>query len=309
MRRRMMVVAVAAWVAAGCGSPQLALVWSPLDDVNGQLPDGVTVYEGVDVVFPLRAWYARIEVDAAASLQIQQSDDESDNRETVESFATDQDACIAVNGGYFTMAQNPAAHSGLLVENGTVRWRATRAVVRDSIEYPTARAAIGVGEDGSVDITWVTSSGDSVTSWAAPPSNSPGFPANPDAQGATEPWPVVDAIAAGPRLIADGTVDITADEEVFFGSSIPDVHPRTAAGVTEDGDVLLLVVDGRQPASRGVDLNELASILLRLGAVEALNLDGGGSSTFWAGGEVLNRPGGGDNLREVMSAITVHCER
>lgn len=307
MRRRLMYAAAAAWVAAGCGSPQLALVWNPIDDVNGQLPDGVTVYEGVDVVFPLRAWYARIEADAAASLQIQQSDDQSDNRETVESFATDEGACIAVNGGYFTMAQNPAAHSGLLVENGTVRWRATRAVVRDSVEYPTARAAIGVEEDGSVEIAWVTSSGDSVVSWAAPPPNSPGFPANPDAAGRTEPWPVVDAIAAGPRLIRSGAVDITADEEVFFGSSIPDVHPRTAAGVTEDGDVLLLVVDGRQPASRGVDLNELASILLRLGAVEALNLDGGGSSTFYAGGAVLNRPAGGDNLREVMSAITVHC--
>ena len=71
--------------------------------------------------------------------------------------------------------------------------------------------------------------------------------------------------------------------------------------------MLLLVVDGRQPASRGVNLVELASILLDLGAVQALNLDGGGSSTFFAGGELLNRPSGGRDQREVMSAITVQC--
>lgn len=66
-------------------------------------------------------------------------------------------------------------------------------------------------------------------------------------------------------------------------------HPRTAAGVTEDGRTLILVVvDGRQPGhSIGVTLPELADIMIGLGAIDAINLDGGGSSTF-----VFRRPDG-----------------
>ncbi len=50
----------------------------------------------------------------------------------------------------------------------------------------------------------------------------------------------------------DGIQDIATDEEVFFQTTIPDIHPRTAAGVDAEGRLLLLVVDGRQSASRGV---------------------------------------------------------
>ncbi len=302
-----MCIAGTVFFASACGKSEIALVWTPVHDAESQFSTGVQVFEGVDAVFPLRAWYARIDPRTQARVQIQQSSDVSDNRETVESFARAGAACLAVNGGYFTTDQTPAAHSGLLVEDGRVRWRATRSVTRDSIAYATARAAIGVSPQGSVDIKWVTSRGDTVLAWDSPVANAPGIPAElPDPAPASR-WDVEDAIAAGPLLIKDGVVHITDNEEVFFGSSIPNVHPRTAAGVTEDGEVLLLVVDGRQPASRGVNLVELASILLDLGAVQALNLDGGGSSTFFAGGELLNRPSGGRDQREVMSAITVQC--
>ena len=70
-------------------------------------------------------------------------------------------------------------------------------------------------------------------------------------------WDVRDAIAGGPSLISRGIIDITVDEEVFFGSSIPRTHPRTAAGYTRSGDLILLIVDGRQVGSRGADLVEL----------------------------------------------------
>ncbi len=307
MRTNLWFLAGTVLTLASCGPSELAVVWTPIDDLNARLSPGVKVFEGIDDVFPLRAWYARVEPGVHAGVRIHQSDDTSDNRETVESFARDESACLAVNGGYFTMSQTPAAHAGLLMEDGRVRWGATRSVTRDSIAYPTARAAIGVAPQGEVRIAWVTSSGDSVLAWDTPPPNAPGVPAALPDPLPTARWDVSEALAAGPQLIRDGRVMITTNEEVFFGSAIPDVHPRTAAGLTEEGELLLLVVDGRQPASRGVDLEELASILLQLGAVQALNLDGGGSSTFFADGEVLNRPAGGRDLREVMSAITVHC--
>jgi exopolysaccharide biosynthesis protein len=117
-----------------------------------------------------------------------------------------------------------------------------------------------------------------------------------------------DALSAGPSLISDGEIRVTVDEEVFFGSSIPDVHPRSAIGITANREIIMLVVDGRQAASRGVDLDELAGILLNLGSVEAMNLDGGGSSTLVVDGVRLNRPSGKDSEREVVSAVAVFCE-
>ena len=97
------------------------------------------------------------------------------------------------------------------------------------------------------------------------------------------------------------------DEEVFFDTSIPKVHPRTAIGYTNEGEMLLLVVDGRQSESRGVNLDELAWIMKDIGAVEALNLDGGGSSSIFVNGILLNKPVGGTSQREVMSAIAIFC--
>jgi hypothetical protein len=79
-------------------------------------------------------------------------------------------------------------------------------------------------------------------------------------------------------------------------------HPRTAVGVTEEGDTWYVVVDGRQPMSVGVTFGELAAIMSELGCVDALNLDGGGSSTFYLLGQVLNRPSDGQP-RTVANSI------
>ena len=75
-----------------------------------------------------------------------------------------------------------------------------------------------------------------------------------------ETWVVDDAIHAGPVLMHDGKIRVTSNEEVFFGSTIPKIHPRTAAGYRKSGELVLLVVDGRQVDSRGVDLQELSLI-------------------------------------------------
>ena len=121
----------------------------------------------------------------------------------------------------------------------------------------------------------------------------------------TETWEVDDALHAGPVLMHEGKIRVTSDEEVFFGSTISNIHPRTAAGYRNSGELVLLVVDGRQIDSRGVDLQELAILMRDLGCVEAINLDGGGSSAMVVDGKLLNRPAGTTSQREVMSAIAV----
>ena len=83
-------------------------------------------------------------------------------------------------------------------------------------------------------------------------------------------------------------------------------NPRTIAGWTDAGELLLVTVDGRQPGhGLGMSLAEAADLMLSLGAIDAVNLDGGGSTTFTAGSRVLNRPSDRTGERPVASSLVV----
>jgi Tol biopolymer transport system component len=113
---------------------------------------------------------------------------------------------------------------------------------------------------------------------------------------------VVDTVGGRPLLVKDGVRVATACPQ-----SICKRHPRTGIGVTATGRILLVVVDGRRRDSKGVTLKKFANIMLGLHATQALNLDGGGSSTMWVRGKgkkVMNEPSDG-RQRKVSSAILV----
>jgi exopolysaccharide biosynthesis protein len=83
-------------------------------------------------------------------------------------------------------------------------------------------------------------------------------------------------------------------------------NPRTVAGVTRAGHVLLVTVDGRAPGhSVGASFAEEAAIMRALGARDALNLDGGGSTAMVAGGALLTQPSDATGERPVGDAILV----
>ena len=83
-------------------------------------------------------------------------------------------------------------------------------------------------------------------------------------------------------------------------------HPRTMIGVASDNTVWLAAVDGRQPAhSAGMTLRELQALARRLRLTDALNLDGGGSTTMWVDGQVVNRPSDAAGPRKVSDALLV----
>ena len=297
-------LALSSVVSAVAQTP--AIQWQPMDALNAEMPDAVQVFSGADRNIPLRAWYVSVRPDSdSVRTEVLLSDDENDRRERVSAFAADTGACVVVNGGFFSMERTPAFHAGLLVVDGVIEAPATRSVLRGDMRYETARAALGVMPDG-FDIAWATSRDGQLQAWPEPPSHVPGSPA--ELEGEPAPWPVEDAVGAGPALVSNGQIRVSTNEEVFFGSAIPNTHPRTAAGIRGDGTLLLVVVDGRQPVSRGVDLDQLAALMVDLGAEEALNLDGGGSSSLFVNGVLLNRPSGVTVAREVMSAIGVFCD-
>jgi exopolysaccharide biosynthesis protein len=222
------------------------MTWAPVDSLNATLPNGVQVSAGRNDTIPLRAWAVRITAPHHHPIEVLRSD-ESDGVEPVSRFAQHQDACVAVNGGYYDPNTDPIQPAGLLVNEGDLRASPTDTLQRGDRAYPVARGAQGIRQDGTVDVAWTTRRVDSLLAWSRPPRHSPNAVATMPPRSAAQPWRVVDAVGAGPVVLAAGTTAVMADAEVFFGTSIPDVHPRTAAGVTEEGALLLVVADGRQP--------------------------------------------------------------
>lgn len=129
-----------------------------------------------------------------------------------------------------------------------------------------------------------------------------------DASDATAWAAAEDVLGAGPKLVSGGRIDVTDEREKMVTSFAPTLHPRTAIGSRADGTVVLLVADGRHPPERvGLSLHDLARLIVELGVTEAINLDGGGSSTMVIGDRIVNAPSDPIGERAVSDAIVVRA--
>ncbi|MBE7705624.1 MAG: phosphodiester glycosidase family protein [Cyanobacteria bacterium SIG30] len=106
---------------------------------------------------------------------------------------------------------------------------------------------------------------------------------------ATENFKNVDhIIAGGPYLIKNGELYIDYKEEKL--SAIVGANPRSAIGYNKDGEFMFVTIDGREKASVGMTLGQLAKFMQTLGCDNAINLDGGGSSVLYVNGKIENSP-------------------
>lgn len=130
--------------------------------------------------------------------------------------------------------------------------------------------------------------------------------------------PGLDVVNGGPRLVRDGAVAVGSAEEGFVQPANPAFrygfairrNPRTKAGVTADGTLLLVAADGRAPGTAvGLSFAEQAGVMRALGAVEALNLDGGGSTALVAGASLRTVPSDPTGERPVGDALVVRPVR
>lgn len=117
----------------------------------------------------------------------------------------------------------------------------------------------------------------------------------------------------GPMLVRNGAEDVTVrqdgmvhanDNNSFYYGWVHKRNPRTFAGVDAQGRTLLVTADGRQTSALGLSLKEEADVARSLGMVQAMNLDGGGSTTTVASGQLMNVPSGGAE-RPVGDALLV----
>ncbi|OGB87534.1 4-hydroxy-3-methylbut-2-enyl diphosphate reductase [candidate division WOR-1 bacterium RIFCSPLOWO2_02_FULL_46_20] len=119
----------------------------------------------------------------------------------------------------------------------------------------------------------------------------------------TSPQSIINLISGGPRLIKKGRVYISKYQEQFKSDIAKGRAARTALGITKNRDLLLITVDGLPKKNKntkeniGVTLEELSNLLLSLGAVEAMNLDGGSSATMVVNGRTINKPTAGFQRR------------
>ena len=274
-------------------------------DMNWKISDNdvdnnIILYEGNNPDVPLRAWAVHIPI-KKYSIKILVSED-IDGISTPSEIGLESGASVIINGGYFTRGQRPMRHIGLLKSKDSLYEPASKSVLRENLRYNINRGAFAIKYDNSPEISWATTKNDSIFSWNFPFKNRPGKPAYIN-YNFSEFWNVKEAVHAGPILIANNTINVTSEQEVFFNTPVDGVQPRSAIGYKKNGDIIMMVVDGRQVDSRGAYLKELAMLMRQFDCEEALNLDGGGSSSLIVNGKLINNPIGLKSEREVMSFI------
>lgn len=290
--------------AARFSTPSSGFVWTPQ---SFDLPPSIRIYRGTTTGgATVAAWRAEVNLrDEALSIRPHLSTSKS-GRDKASAMAREVGALLAINGGYFDMTGEPAKTYSLVLRDGRVLNPQIARVSRPGRQYPVRRSAFAIRNDGTPDIAWIAHRGDAVWQFPAPLPNTP-TRATIETFANGQVWPARHAIGAGPVLVHQSRVRVTYDEEVFFGSGFGNATPyaRAAIGFTRDRRLVLFVTDESTadglPGS-GLTLRQLADEMLRLGCVEAMNLDGGGSETLVIRGVPVNKPRG---EREVTSILAV----
>lgn len=167
------------------------------------------------------------------------------------SIAQEVGAILAINGDYYGFRD-----SGYVIRNGYL-YRSTAA--------SSSQEDLVIYEDGTFDIIDESD----VTAEEL------------QAAGAVQIY------SFGPGLVEDSELSVTESQEV---SQSMTSNPRTAIGMIEKGHYVMVVSDGRTSESDGLTLYQLARVMQDLGCSEAYNLDGGGSTTMYFNGQVINNP-------------------
>lgn len=179
--------------------------------------------------------------------------------EKTSEIAESAGAILAINGDYYG-----AQESGYVIRDGVLYRDTVREGQQDLVIY----------EDGTFGII----SEEDVTAEELLANNAK------------------EVLSFGPALVADGEVAVTEEDEV--GKAMAS-NPRTAIGIIDELHYVFVVSDGRTEESEGLSLLEMAEFMKGLGVTTAYNLDGGGSSTLYFNGEIINQPTtDGKSIRE-----------
>ncbi|RXF68033.1 phosphodiester glycosidase family protein [Arcticibacter tournemirensis] len=213
---------------------------------------------------------------------------------------------VIINGGYFTYQSGYYQLSLACSKNSVLIGAQQDVWPGDGNYYLPARGIFSNIQGAEYSAEWAVTSGTSTYAYQTPVPK-PTMPAVfPSFEGART-YTAQTGVGGGPVLLKNGIVVNTYNNEMFkettdVGATIS--NPRTAIGCTADGKLILFVCEGRNKTADtpGFTLLETAKILLDLGCVDAINLDGGGSSCMLVNGKETIKPSDGAQ-REITSAV------
>lgn len=288
------------------------LTWTLMPTINASLPAEVKVYETSSSLNGrnFKAYYAIADM-STGNIELKATLATSTKTPSKHiADATSETVYAMTNGGYFS---GTSSYS-LVIDRATKYAENIAYLTRGIYSYSVTRGAFGVTQSQVPTVKWVSGGlaynipSPNVEGESAQMSPSQTFPMQ------AEQWNPFTAIGGAPVLLKNGnyTFDFTTtlsgkyltnyellQSDIFSTSIRP---PRTVIGSTADNKIILFVCDGRQTHSDGATILELAQILKGIGCVNALNLDGGGSSAIVAGGTLLNKPSDGAE-RAVPSVV------
>jgi exopolysaccharide biosynthesis protein len=193
--------------------------------------------------------------------------------ETTSQIAEENDAVAAINGGGFTDQSSNALWTGngglpigLIMSGGKVIYN-------------------DLGKDEESDLLAITKEGVMLVGKYSVEK--------------LQELGVQEALSFGPSLVINGKMT------PMSGDGGWGIAPRTVIGQRKDGAIILLVIDGRGASSLGATLKEAQEVIYKLGAVNAMNLDGGKSTTMYYDGDVINTPSNSMGERSIPTAIIV----
>ena len=190
--------------------------------------------------------------------------------ETTSEIAENNGAIAAINGGAF-------------IDKTSVQWTGTGAFP-DGIVISNGKTVWNsLDKDSKTDLFGITKGGVLIVGKYS--------------ENQLKELGVDEALSFGPTLIVNGKkIDINVDGGIA---------PRTAIGQREDGSIILMVIDGRSLTSLGATYTEVQEVMYKLGAYNAINLDGGRSTTMYYDGEIINTPSNTMGERTIPTAVIV----
>ena len=302
------------------------LTWQRMDSLFPGLPGSVRVFRSTDPLKgrPSVVWYVEAEL-RDRRLRFD-TDTTFRRRLTPAQFHAKNGApLLVVNGTFFSFIENRNLNAvmkrGRLVSHNVMT---IPGKGRDTLKYHGfTRSAIGVDRRRRADVAWLYTDSAKrrpIAFESAPAvtlESTSGFPLarvwdtlRPSSV-VRKRWRMRAAIGGGPVLVQEGAVRITNNEErMFSGRAVDDLHPRTAMGYTRDGRLIVMAVEGRRKGvAEGISLREMADLFVSLGAREALNLDGGGSSCMLVMGRETIKPSDKEGQRAVPAVFLIHGRR
>jgi exopolysaccharide biosynthesis protein len=299
------------------------LLWTNMDSLFPDMPSSVHVFFTQASLNgrPNKAWY--VEADLNDRNLMFETDTVYKRRVTPADFYNlNEQPLVVVNGTFFSFTEN--RNLNLVIQKGRLlayNMQSFPGRGKDTFLYhKITRSAIGISGKRNADIAWLYTD----TSRAFPVAFEDDPLSIKDSaadfhirkymsgkgvakSGIRKRWKMETAIGGGPVLVQNGKMRITNDEErMFSGKARYDLHPRTAMGYTANGKLIILVVEGRNSGkAEGASLPDLAQIFLDLGAVEALNLDGGGSTCMLVQGKETIRPSDKEGQRAIPAVFMI----